>query len=232
MTMTAVPQPLKWFGVIDTRTPIAQNNGTTVLKHRVPKQSQPFLEATMSDSHSTAPVEYRELDDFPGYRVGNDGSLQSCWTKQQLGNGMGTRSVIGKEWRSRKAVVLPSGRRMFHLVRNGRRFSKYAYHLVLLAFVGQRPKGREACHKNGICDDDRADNLRWGTHTENMGDLLEHGTRQIGESHHNCKIKKNDVLEIRCLCATGQSRKSVAQQFGIGYQSVCDIVHRRTWNHV
>ncbi len=47
--------------------------------------------------------------------------------------------------------------------------------LVLEAFHGPRPAGLIARHLNGNGSDNRADNLRWGTHAENQLDRTEHG---------------------------------------------------------
>ncbi len=51
--------------------------------------------------------------------------------------------------------------------------------LVLEAFAGPRPDSMEALHGNGDAADNRIENLRWGTKSENMLDRVKHGT------HHN-----------------------------------------------
>lgn len=50
--------------------------------------------------------------------------------------------------------------------------------LVLQAFVGPRPPGAEACHRNGNPSDNRPENLYWGTHADNMRDMTAHGTHR------------------------------------------------------
>jgi hypothetical protein len=70
-----------------------------------------------------------------------------------------------------------------HLFRGGRGSKVhrlYVHLLVLEAFVGPRPKGLEACHNNGDCQDNRVENLRWDTHEANMQDQIKHGTRVRG----------------------------------------------------
>lgn len=44
------------------------------------------------------------------------------------------------------------------------------HHLVLQGFVGSRPDGMEACHRNDIGDDNRLANLYWGTRQQNIAD--------------------------------------------------------------
>ena len=48
--------------------------------------------------------------------------------------------------------------------------------LVLLAFVGPPPEKHECRHLNGNPSDNRLENLRWGTRSENIADAIRHGT--------------------------------------------------------
>ena len=45
------------------------------------------------------------------------------------------------------------------------------HQLVMLAFHGPPPPGMETMHLNGIPTDNRPENLRYGTHSENMTDM-------------------------------------------------------------
>lgn len=56
--------------------------------------------------------------------------------------------------------------------------------LVLLAFAGPRPEGMEVCHNNGVGDDNRLSNLRYGSHGENMRDAVKHGTHYESRRTH------------------------------------------------
>ena len=47
--------------------------------------------------------------------------------------------------------------------------------LVLEAFAGPRPEGMACCHNNGDRKDNRLNNLRWDTWSENMKDQYRHG---------------------------------------------------------
>lgn len=59
---------------------------------------------------------------------------------------------------------------------DGKRCSRYVHHLVLEAFVGLRPQGTEACHRDGDGTNNKLWNLRWDTHMENVKDSIVHGT--------------------------------------------------------
>jgi endogenous inhibitor of DNA gyrase (YacG/DUF329 family) len=48
------------------------------------------------------------------------------------------------------------------------------HRLVLEAFIGPCPAGKECCHRDGDAQNNTPSNLYWGTHTENMRDLARH----------------------------------------------------------
>ena len=58
----------------------------------------------------------------------------------------------------------------------GRGNSRCVHELVLLAFVGPAPIKHECRHLNGKPADNRLENLKWGTRSENILDAVAHGT--------------------------------------------------------
>jgi hypothetical protein len=58
--------------------------------------------------------------------------------------------------------------------------------LVLTAFVGPPPSGTECLHDNDIADDNRLSNLRWGTRSENLYDMVRNGRHAAANKTH-CK---------------------------------------------
>jgi len=68
---------------------------------------------------------------------------------------------------------MPSG----HLsVALGRGHSRCVHELVLLAFIGAPLPKHECRHLNGNPADNRLENLKWGTRSENILDAVAHGT--------------------------------------------------------
>ena len=67
-----------------------------------------------------------------------------------------------------------NGYKMVWLCKNGKRQMRYVHRLVLTAFMGECPPGHEACHNNGVPDDNRLDNLRWDTKSANRRDRERH----------------------------------------------------------
>ena len=78
------------------------------------------------------------------------------------------------------------GHLFLYLCREGKRKRWYVHTLVLTAFVGPRPDGMECLHGDGDPANNRVENLRWGTSSENTLDSVRHGTHANARKTH-CK---------------------------------------------
>lgn len=105
-------------------------------------------------------------------------------------------------------------------------------HLVLMAFVGPRPAGMEACHGPKGSLDDTVGNLRWGTHKSNIADKVRDGTLVQGEKQWLAKINATDVSHIRQRLENGELGIDLAAEYGIHRTTVSDIKRRKSWSHV
>lgn len=95
------------------------------------------------------------------------------------------------------------------------------------------PSGKwEACHKNGLAQDNRAENLYWGTHTDNMRDCVRHGRSPKGERHGLTRLTNEMVRSIRRLEDSGVTQRTIAGQFRVSQSSVHRIVSRQLWTHI
>lgn len=116
-----------------------------------------------------------------------------------------------------------------HLGVDGKRIGIAVHRLVLLAFIGPCPPGMEACHNNGIADDNRPSNLRWDTHYNNNQDRKTHGTYTRGEAHPMAKLTKEQVLGIR----DGTISKAEALgNLGISNSQHHRIKTKQAWSHL
>lgn len=61
------------------------------------------------------------------------------------------------------------------LCKETRRKTKSVHRLVMETFVGPCPKGMEVLHINGVAYDCRLENLRYGTHSENVIEAIDLG---------------------------------------------------------
>jgi DNA-binding transcriptional regulator YiaG len=120
--------------------------------------------------------------------------------------------------RERK-YYLSKGYRTIGVVYNGKVITQRISGLVAEAFVA-RPFGEnEVCHRNDIKTDDRADNLYWGTHSDNMKDAYRNG-RLVQHK----KVSDQQVKEIRCM-ANCETTRSIARQYDISQSHVSDIIN-------
>lgn len=173
-------------------------------------------------------VEYRPVQGFPGYRVGDDGSVWSCFN--HIGHG---RRPLGNEWNRLKGT--PHGKMGYLriiLYRDGKGHNKHVHPLVCAAFHGPCPDGMECCHENNIAGDCRSSNLRWDTKKNNQADRIKHGTDCRGEGHANSKLTEEQVRYIRSNYVFGQNATQLANKFSITVEQVRNIAKRKSWNHV
>lgn len=88
--------------------------------------------------------------------------------------------------------------------------------MVASAFLGSRPRGLYICHKDGNKSNNAVDNLRYDPGHENMLDIYRCGGKCA-------KLSVDDVRKIRGGLEAGESRRSLANQFGVSYQSIYNI---------
>ncbi len=120
----------------------------------------------------------------------------------------------------------------------GRRRRAWCVHwLVLLAFRGPRPSGFCSRHLDGSRENNRLENLVYGTAKENTADTKRHGRaslppRMLGEAHPNHKLTEAAVREARQRAASGEIVRTIAASLHVDECTVHDAVARRTWVHV
>lgn len=179
-----------------------------------------------------AEVEYRNIDGFPGYRVGSDGTVWTSWQVRGTGAGNAPVHYRGEEWKPRALSDGTNGHLWVTLYANGVGRKFYVHRLVLEAFTGQCPDGMECCHNDGNPKNNCVLNLRWDTRKANGRDASEHGALVHGESHWAAKLTEDDVREIRHLHKTGVNMTRLARMFGVGRYPIRAILAGKTWKHV
>lgn len=91
---------------------------------------------------------------------------------------------------------------------------KDVHRLVALAFHGEGKPSEQVRHLNGIKTDPRAENLAWGSQSENEADKY----RYAGKRN---KLSISDVLEIRRrVNDLGEPLPTVAQDYGVHVETI------------
>lgn len=104
---------------------------------------------------------------------------------------------------------------------DGKARSYYVHRLVLEAFVGPCPEGMEARH---FPDRDPTNNcvwnLGWGTHTQNMADREQHGTKLEGGNHPSTKLTHQQRCLLVKLKKRGLSFNRLAGKFSVSVHTI------------
>ncbi|WP_442922739.1 NUMOD4 motif-containing HNH endonuclease [Microbacterium sp. T32] len=113
---------------------------------------------------------WRDLPGLEGYSVSDTGRIRSD-----------ARMVDGPRggtWPVRERILKMRSDAGGYLALTIRGHRVYAHRAVLTAFKGPCPPGQEVLHSDGSTENNSLSNLRWGTHSENTADSVEHGTHR------------------------------------------------------
>lgn len=181
-------------------------------------------------------VDYRDVTVADGYKVGDDGSVWSCWRQTTVEFGKGTISFKSTEWRRLKTQCGTFGYRLVSL-RTGegkdRHDKMYLVHrLVLLAFRGEPAEGQVCCHIDNNPANNALTNLRWDTQKENIWDQKRAGTFVDGSRNGKAKIDEAKAAEVKRLLASGMTAQQAAEAAGVSLSICKNIKSGACWAHV
>jgi len=162
-------------------------------------------------------IEYRDIEGFPGYKVGSDGHVWSCRVFNRWHR-------TGPWKQLRPGINKISGHRM--LVLHPGRLSIQVHRLVMNAFRGPCPAGLEVCHGDDDTSNNQLSNLRYDTHKGNMADASRNGRMRT-------KLSAAQVVEIRRRYAAKEATQvELAAQFKVRQSTISAIVRWKIWIHV
>lgn len=123
------------------------------------------------------------------------------------------------------------------VVEDGKKRARPVHVLVARAFHGERPPGLQTRHLNGDRSDNRPENLRYGTGSENFGDAVVHGTRRRKtrkrrSDRGGTALSAIDVQWLRAYNLMGYDCYDLARVFGGTYMRIWLAVTGRTWGWV
>lgn len=115
----------------------------------------------------------------PGYEVSNIGRIR---TRKPI-----NRNSVTNEYRILNPFRTKNGYKRFQCWNNGECKQVLVHRAVAYAFLGPPKDGEVVCHNNGIRDDNRYENLRWGTVSDNSMDCFKHGNHVFLREGHQSK---------------------------------------------
>ncbi len=171
--------------------------------------------------------EWKSVPSYEGlYEVSNTGKVKSLARWKQNDPNRTPYWIPERLIYQHKA---PHGYMMVCLSKNGDTRTFSVHRLMLRAFLGEPPHKHEACHANGIRDDNRLENLRWDTRVNNFKDREKHGNTPRGERNGCSKL---DDEKVRAILADSRSNRQIAKSYGITGVTVDRIKRRESWAHV
>lgn len=99
--------------------------------------------------------------------------------------------------------------------------------LVASAFLGPAPEGMQTRHLNGVANDNRLENLAYGTGSENQIDCYRYGKKSGGG-----RFSVEDVLAIRERIKAGERQKDIAKDYGVNQSAISDIHRGRHFSYI
>lgn len=184
---------------------------------------------TGAAASAAVPVSCELWRDIPGYegayQVSSMGRVRSLPRFVQVYDSVRrvsyTRPCPGKVLR--QAVCDRAGHVSVHLGKYCRGIP--VHQLVMLAFHGYPPPGMEAMHLNGDPKDNRPENLRYGTHSENMTDMYRLGKGPL-------KLTPEEVRQIRFGLHCGWSVRELAGAYGVSDTCIRRILKGKRYKWV
>lgn len=132
----------------------------------------------------------------------------------------------------------PNGYESIILCKYGTRNQQRIHRLVAIAFLTNPNNYPVVNHKNGIRNDNRAENLEWCTQSQNLihsrdvlGYRVKEGSRQGGKNGR-AKISEEIVLSMRKDRELGKSNIEISRKYNIPSSTVGNILSRHTWKHI
>lgn len=186
------------------------------------------------EKHFWQDEKWRDVVDYEGYyQISSLGRLRSVdravvFQKVKFG----VRRVF--KGRIIKLSKSKTGYLRILLYRHGKKKNFLVHRLVLEAFHGPCPSGKECGHLDGTRNNNAASNLKWVTKKENVVHSVIHGTRrsQKGEWNTQSKLMEKDIIEIRRRRRGGEKLSDIAEDFPVTKAHIGDIARGVLWGSV
>lgn len=105
------------------------------------------------------------------------------------------------------------------------------HRLIAQAFIPNPENKPQVNHINGIKTDNRLGNLEWNTASENTQHAYDNKLTIAvnGENHHQSKLTKIDVMEIR---KDNFTREELSKIYNVHISAINKIKRRCLWKHI
>lgn len=155
--------------------------------------------------------EWRDVPDFPNYRISNYGKIYNKQTNKEL-----------------KTSKNPRGGHLSVHVKNQSVSKRMFIHiLVLETFVSKRPSDKHVCrHLDGNPENNYVGNLTWGTLIENILDRFEN------PNDDGIKLNKEMVIKIKEMLIDGKRPVDISRELNISAAIIMNIKQGHNWKTI
>jgi hypothetical protein len=170
---------------------------------------------------------WKDVSGFEGaYQVSNRGRVKSL------------ERVVKSRWAKgctyhEKMLSLKTKNRYCKVVLrlNGELKNALIHRLVAQAFIPNPKNLPEVNHIDGDTNNNAADNLEWCNASQNAHHALALGLRKSvkGDKHGKSKITEKQAREIKY---STESRKALAEKYGLTYSGIYQIQAGYRWKHI
>lgn len=159
---------------------------------------------------------------FPLYEVSSQGRLRR----------------YHPEWKNKATNILRPAKCTDGYLRTkfrieGKDVSIRMHSLVAEAFIGPCPEGKEVNHINSNKADNRACNLGYTSHSQNMkhawNSARRDGILYQDNSNRVTKLTEDDVRHIRSEVKNGISYRAIARKYNVNKATIMSIHKGKTW---
>lgn len=166
--------------------------------------------------------EWRDIKDFPGYQVSNQGRVRSYYRPIGYGGGV----VLDRQSEPKMLTPTKLGRQdhlRVTLYKDEKRYPKLVHRLVATEFIPNPESYKIVRHYDDNPLNNNVDNLRWGTQRDNVFDYIRNGRANYdGITNYNEKRKtpveaynKETGERIYFVSQSQAARELGASQFNI-----------------
>jgi len=164
---------------------------------------------------------WKDIEDFEDYQVSTLGEVR------RLRKGKWVECKIATIWRGYLQVALQEGRK--------KQVVRRVHRLVAEAFIPNPNNLPIVLHLDDNPSNNNVDNLRWGTHMDNINDRdsKNRQARLKGEDNGSAKLTEKSVLAIRAanLSKRGDVTR-LAIQYNVSQSRISLIRNRKSWKHI
>ncbi len=114
---------------------------------------------------------------------------------------------------------------------NKERRTVSVHRIAVHSFSGDDGGGLEVRHIDGDPKNNNYSNLCYGTHRENMEDMVKHGNSTYGERSSSAKLTDSDVRDILSMKGSC-TQKKIAEKFNVSAPHVSRIFSGKYWSHI